>query len=99
MVAITIAYDQPGVAARIAHHEVGEFVDVGNVTTERVSELISKVLGNPAHCDKARYFQNVIAETNGLEKAADVLQESFQKHQVENLPLEPTGLSFGMMLI
>jgi zeaxanthin glucosyltransferase len=99
MVAIAIAYDQPGVGARIAHHGVGEFVDVENVTTERLSELISKVLGNPAHCDKARYLQKVIAETTGLEQTADVLEEAFQKHQVENLPLEPTGLSFGMRLI
>jgi MGT family glycosyltransferase len=92
MVAIPIAYDQPGVAARIAHHGVGEFVDVENVTTERLSELISKVLGNSAYRDKARYFQKVIAETNGLEKAADVLEEAFQKHRVENLPLESTSL-------
>jgi zeaxanthin glucosyltransferase len=95
MVAIPIAYDQPGVAARIAHHGVGEFVDVENVTTERLSELISKVLGNPAYRDKARYFQKVIAETNGLEKAADVLEEAFQKHRVENLPLELTSLSLA----
>ena len=29
MVAIPIGYDQPGVAARIAYHGVGEFVEVG----------------------------------------------------------------------
>ena len=28
MVAIPIAYDQPGVAARIAYHHVGEFIDL-----------------------------------------------------------------------
>jgi MGT family glycosyltransferase len=54
MGAIPIGYDQPGVAARIAHHGVGEFVDVENVTAERLSELISQVLKDPAYRDKAR---------------------------------------------
>jgi len=30
MVAIPIGYDQPGVAARIVHHGVGEFVEIGD---------------------------------------------------------------------
>ena len=32
MVAIPIGYDQPGVAARIAHHGVGEFMEVEDLT-------------------------------------------------------------------
>ena len=41
LVAIPIGYDQPGVAARIAHHGVGEFVAVGDLTADRLLELIS----------------------------------------------------------
>jgi MGT family glycosyltransferase len=44
MVAIPIGYDQPGVAARIAHHGVGEFVEIEDLTVEGVRELIEKVL-------------------------------------------------------
>jgi zeaxanthin glucosyltransferase len=36
MVAIPIGYDQPGVAARIAYHGVGEFVEIGNLTASRL---------------------------------------------------------------
>src|SRR6516165_4949477 len=43
MVAIPIGYDQPGVATRIAYHRVGEFVEIGNLTARRLSELIAKV--------------------------------------------------------
>jgi zeaxanthin glucosyltransferase len=32
MVAIPIGFDQPGVAARIAYHGAGEFVEVGDLT-------------------------------------------------------------------
>jgi len=78
MVAIPIAYDQPGVAARILHHGVGEFLKVENLTADRLLELIQKVLSNPGYRDKARYFQKVIAETKGLDLAADVVEQALQ---------------------
>jgi hypothetical protein len=34
---IGIGYDQPGIAARIAHHGVGEFVEVEDLTIEGLS--------------------------------------------------------------
>ena len=77
MVAIPIGYDQPGVAARIAHHGVGEFVDIEDLTVERVRELIEKVLNNPAYRAKAGRFQNVIAQTRGLNLAAEVIERAF----------------------
>jgi UDP:flavonoid glycosyltransferase YjiC (YdhE family) len=49
MVAIPIGYDQPGVAARIAHHGVGEFVEIGDLTVRHLAELIRTVLNTPAY--------------------------------------------------
>jgi hypothetical protein len=43
MVAIPIGYNQPGIAARIAHHGVGEFVEVEDLTIDGLSRLIAKV--------------------------------------------------------
>jgi zeaxanthin glucosyltransferase len=77
MVAIPIGYDQPGVAARIAYHGVGEFVEIGNLTARRLSELIIKVTANPNYRDKARWFQKVLAETRGLDVAADIIERAF----------------------
>jgi MGT family glycosyltransferase len=48
MVAIPIGYDQPGVAARIAYHGVGEFVEIGDLTAERLSPLLSELAENSA---------------------------------------------------
>jgi MGT family glycosyltransferase len=76
MVAIPIGYDQPGVAARIAYHGVGEFVEIGNLTARRLSELIIKVTANPNYRDKARWFQKVLAETRGLDVAADIIERA-----------------------
>jgi MGT family glycosyltransferase len=81
MVAIPIGFDQPGIAARIAYHGVGEFIEVEELTQERLAELIKKVLKNHGYRDKARYFQKVIAETRGLDIAADVIEQAFNKNR------------------
>ena len=77
MVAIPIGYDQPGVAARIAHHGVGEFIEIEDLTVEGVSQLIAKVLGDPGYSKRAQYFRRVIAETGGLDIAADLIERAF----------------------
>ena len=77
LVAIPIGYDQPGVASRIAYHGVGEFVELGDLSKQRLSELIAKVTLNPSYRDKARWFQNVLREKRGLDVAADIIERVF----------------------
>jgi MGT family glycosyltransferase len=81
MVAIPIGYDQPGVAARIAHHGVGEFLEVEDLTADRLQGLIEQVLKTPTYREKALYFRKVIAQARGLDKAADVLERAFRENQ------------------
>jgi zeaxanthin glucosyltransferase len=78
MVAIPIGYDQPGIAARIAYHGVGEFLEVEDLAVEGVQWLIREVLKNPKYREKARWFQKVIAQTRGLDVAADVIERAFR---------------------
>jgi zeaxanthin glucosyltransferase len=78
MVAIPIGYDQPGVAARIAYHGVGEFVEAGNLTVQHLSRLIAKVRANPKYRDKARWFQKILKQTRGLDVAAHLVERAFQ---------------------
>jgi MGT family glycosyltransferase len=85
MVAIPIGYDQPGTAARIAHHGTGEFIEVDELTTERLRELVEKVLQDPSYRARADYFQNVIAKARGLDGAADIVEQAFQKYQTDIL--------------
>jgi zeaxanthin glucosyltransferase len=77
MVAIPIAFDQPGVAARIAYHGVGEFTEIEDLSVEKLSKLIRTVLENPSYRDRARHFQEVIAQTQGLDVAADIIEHAF----------------------
>jgi zeaxanthin glucosyltransferase len=81
MVAIPIGYDQPGVAARIAYHGVGEFMEVDDLAIERLGGLIQWVRKAPSYRERAAYFQKVIARTQGLDLAAEVIEQAFAKNQ------------------
>jgi zeaxanthin glucosyltransferase len=81
MVAIPIAYDQPGVAARIAYHGVGERLPLDDMTVARLTSLIERVRTNQSYSHKARYMQKVIARTRGLDLAADVIERAFSMSQ------------------
>ena len=94
MVAIPIGFDQPGVATRIAYHGVGEFVEIGGLTAERLSESIQRVRKNSSYRDRARDFQKVIAQTQGLDLAADVIERAFKKNQI----VDSTGEHAGELL-
>jgi len=76
MVAIPIGYDQPGVAARIAYHGVGEFIEVDEVSPEGLRRLILTIMETPSYGEKARFFKDVIARTRGLDVAADVIERA-----------------------
>jgi MGT family glycosyltransferase len=93
MVAIPIGYDQPGVAARIAYHGVGEFVEIGNLTARHLSELIAKVKANQSYRDKARWFQKVLGETRGLDVAADIIERVFGEHLEDKEAVAATSFS------
>jgi len=93
MVAIPITFDQPGVAARIAYHGVGELIGVENLTVDGLSGVIRKVLKNLSYRDKAGYFEKVIAETDGLDLAADVIEQAFQIDQTAGSGGERTVLT------
>jgi zeaxanthin glucosyltransferase len=76
-VALPVSLDQPGVAARIAEKRTGLSVPLKELTASRLSLLLDQVLNDSTYRNSARYFQKVIAETNGLSKAADLLERAF----------------------
>ena len=76
MVAIPVSIDQPGVAARIAHTKTGAYVPLRELSTIGLSTLIDDVLGNPKYRQNANKMREAIVRTNGLEKAADLLEQA-----------------------
>ena len=74
--AIPVAYDQPGVAARIAHHRTGVVTSLDKLTADHLSSLLNEVLDNSAYQNNAHRLQRAIAEANGLSAAADIIERS-----------------------
>ena len=75
-VAIPVTYDQPGVAARIAHQKTGVVTSLDKLTADHLSTLLDEVLSDPTYRENARKLQKAIAEANGLSVAADLIEES-----------------------
>jgi MGT family glycosyltransferase len=75
-IAIPIAADQPGVAARIAEKQTGVVTSLEKLTAEHLSTLLIEVLNNSTYRDNARKLQKAIANANGLSVAADLIEES-----------------------
>lgn len=101
MVAIPIGFDQPGVAARIRHHQVGEFLEVDELSVEKLSDLVRKVLKTPIYHDHANNFRNIISQRRGLEVAAEIIEHALEKefrwnaadNSVSSEGAAPTSLS------
>jgi zeaxanthin glucosyltransferase len=75
-IAIPVTYDQPGVAARIAHKQTGVVTLLDKLSADHLSELVNEVLSNSTYRNNARTLQNAIAEANGLSVAADLVEQS-----------------------
>jgi MGT family glycosyltransferase len=77
LVAIPITVDQPGVAARIAEKKTGLVIQLKELTGPRLGFLLDQVLNDSTYRDNARYLAKAIAQTNGVSKAADLLERAF----------------------
>ncbi len=76
LVAIPIGFDQPGVAARIVYHKLGEFIEVDDLTTQGLSAVIRKVVDQSEYRDNARRFQQIISKEQGLDVAAKAVEQA-----------------------
>jgi zeaxanthin glucosyltransferase len=76
MVAIPMGYEQPGNAARIAYHGVGEVIEPDKLTAATLSHAIQRVLEDQSYREKARRMQKAIARTRGLDAAAEIIEKS-----------------------
>jgi zeaxanthin glucosyltransferase len=74
-VGIPITFDQPWVATRIAAQKTGVTMPLEKLTSDHLSTLLGEVLNNDVYRENARKFQDVIAKTNGLSMAADLVEQ------------------------
>jgi zeaxanthin glucosyltransferase len=77
MVVIPITNDQPGVGARIQWTGTGEVIPVKQLSKEKLRRAVRAVLRDPSYRRAAHRLQACIADTNGLERAADIVEQAF----------------------
>ncbi len=78
LVCIPLGNDQPGVAARVKAHGVGVVVPPRRVNPERLRSAVRAVLDNDSYRAAARKMQSAIAQIDGLEQAADIVEDALK---------------------
>jgi MGT family glycosyltransferase len=76
MVAIPIANDQPGVAARIAWTGAGEFVPLSRLNVSRLRTAIQRVLTQDSYKQNALRLQQAMQKAGGVSRAADIIEQA-----------------------
>jgi NAD(P)-dependent dehydrogenase (short-subunit alcohol dehydrogenase family) len=70
MVVLPVAYDQPGVGARVEWSGVGRSIPVGRLTVDRLRDAVRTVLGDPVYRERAGQLRTSIEAADGLNRAA-----------------------------
>ena len=86
MVVLPVAYDQPGVGARVEWSGVGRSIPVARLTFERLRVAVRTVLGDPAYRVRAGLLRSSIEAADGLNRAADLIESAFGTRRGGDVP-------------
>jgi MGT family glycosyltransferase len=81
MVAIPVGNDQPGVAARVKWLGAGELLPLKRLRADRLRTLVKKVLEQERYRLQARRSMLEIEGTDGVGKAADLIEQVLNKQR------------------
>ncbi|BAZ18662.1 glycosyl transferase family protein (plasmid) [Calothrix sp. NIES-4071] len=76
MVAIPVANDQPGVAARIAWTRAGEFVTLKKLNVASLRAAVTKVLTQESYKQNVLKLQKATKSAGGVSRAADIIEQA-----------------------
>src|SRR4029077_16138325 len=77
MVVLPVAYDQPGVGARVEWSGAGRSIPVGRLSVDRLRDAVRVVLADPAYRARAGRLRTSIEAADGLSWAADLIEGAF----------------------
>lgn len=75
MLVLPIAFDQPGVGARVVHHGVGLRLSPRFLTQGRVTEALARLLADPTYAQRASAFGGRITAAGGLQEAVSIIED------------------------
>jgi len=76
LVALPITNDQPGIAARIKHTGVGEWLPLRRLTSEKLRACVEQVLREPGYRARAQACATQLGAVDGLARAADIVEDA-----------------------
>ncbi|MEH2292244.1 glycosyltransferase [Nostoc sp.] len=76
MVAIPVANDQPGVAARIAWTGAGELITLKKLNVPRLRNAVRQVLTEESYKQNALRLQAATLRAGGVSRAADIIEQA-----------------------
>ena len=74
VLALPIAFDQPGVAARLVHAGAGLRLLPALASAERIERSLRRLLGEPAFAQRARVLGADVAVSGGVLKAVEIIE-------------------------
>lgn len=74
LLALPIAFDQPGVSARIVHHGVGSRQSTRFLSKTKMKRAIATLLHQPGYKERAGKIGVSVSAAGGVGKAADVIE-------------------------
>jgi zeaxanthin glucosyltransferase len=81
MVVIPLAFEQPGIAARVGWHGAGEVVPLAAASAERIRSATRRVLSDPSYREAAQRIGAQLPEAGGLARAVRIIQQAFATRQ------------------
>jgi MGT family glycosyltransferase len=82
LVAVPLGNDQPGVAARVAAQGAGIVISRRKLNVPRLRNATRSVLTDPQYGAAARRLQAAMQQVNGLETAADIIEDALKIRQL-----------------
>jgi len=82
LVAVPLGNDQPGVAARVAAHGAGIVISRRKLNVSRLRSATQSILNDPQFRAAARRLQSAMQQTNGLETAANIIEDALKIRQL-----------------
>jgi zeaxanthin glucosyltransferase len=76
LVAIPLANDQPGVAARVAARGAGVVVPKKKLNAERLRQAVKRVLDDPGYRERAQEIGRQLREIDGPAMAAEIIERA-----------------------
>lgn len=76
MLALPIAFDQPGIGARIVHHGVGERLPRVLLSRAKLRNSLERLLAEPRFRNAAQRIGQDIRMSGGTRRAADIIEDA-----------------------